>query len=242
LPGRTHPSCVSHHHLLLLLLHARSHIKSLLRSPEGDGRLSVYSSARLAALQSAIDTSVAEATPDSGPSNVFYFGDFNFRLDQRAVIESLCGSAGLALADSLQSKDETIELPGSAGEALPEIIFGAKSFALRRPQRILDSLADYRAFDVEPAESGLREMPLNFPPTYPRHTRGAAAKAAAASAEWPRYGAKRCPAWTDRVLMSASAWEWVSQAEATAEYGSNPQPCSTVTACDHDPVYLAMSV
>ena len=57
-----------------------------------------------------------------------------------------------------------------------------------------------------------------------------------------RYGPKRCPAWTDRVLMDGRAMAAVEASGLPAKYDSMPQSSTGPVPCDHDLVYLAFSL
>ena len=69
----------------------------------------------------------------------------------------------------------------------------------------------------------------------------AMAEIAAQPSHPPEYGNKRCPAWTDRVLMDAKGLACVCEPGAAAEYASSHLPSETIS-CDHDVVHLAFSL
>ena len=108
------------------VFHDDSNLVALRRAPNTRGQ-SIYASHRLAALRSVLGGIVdARSSGDSGGSGevdadataslafaVFLFGDFNFRLDQRAVVQHLCGARGLAMAEAHRSERETIHIPAA---------------------------------------------------------------------------------------------------------------------------------
>ena len=128
------------------------------------------------------------------------------------------------------------------------------------------SIDELRAFDREPTELRGRaahygaapdgaiaggaavelfELPVRFAPTYMR-TPSAVPTATAtadggAEAARVRYSLKRCPAWTDRVLMDRGGWDAVRAAAEGASYTSHVQPPGSCT-CDHDMVTLSLAL
>ena len=178
-----------------------------------------------------------------GRRALFVFGDFNFRLDLPAVVEMLAGPAGLAAVSGGQTVTLPVTLPSALGTNLA---LGEKMFSLSVPgtlEHLLEggTASTLRTFDREPctlfADRALPlfELPVRFAPTYMRDTDESAAAGS------PRYGTKRCPAWTDRVLMDRGAWGLVQAATAAPQYTSCVQPPGSMH-CDHDMVYLAFEL
>ena len=86
---------------------------------------------------------------------------------------------------------------------------------------------------------GLCELPVAFLPTYMRQT----SLKQPGGPPPPRYGLKRFPAWTDRVLMDADGLAATAAAGAPAAvYTAVVQPDDGVVPCDHEMVYLAFTL
>ncbi|KAE9554839.1 hypothetical protein FO519_001954 [Halicephalobus sp. NKZ332] len=104
-----------------------------------------------------------------------------------------------------------------------------KKFDYYDPQCFILNWELYREDDTEPTQYDLKELPINFPPTYPWSEDPASSDS---------YMKTRPPAWCDRVLMNSTAFESISQ---------NPKPsynCIGLGACmgDHKPVSLSFSL
>ena len=87
----------------------------------------------------------------------------------------------------------------------------------------------------------LYEMPVEFAPTYMRTSQGKSPAERGPSKRTShispftlvqrssgRYGNKRCPAWTDRVLMDSCAWEAVRSPRATPRPAASPAPAAAL--------------
>ena len=198
------------------------------------------------------------------PTAAFLFGDFNFRLDQRAVVRHLCGEEGLAAAAAAAEPSGgggALRLPGGAASDVA-LEIDAKQFRITDVPALLASRETLRSYDHELGQlhaedevSRLSELPVGFMPTYMRAAAGKSPKAeghdvsdpdkaaAAAALQPASYGSKRCPAWTDRILMDSRGWAAAGGGSGggDAEYGSRPQATGAI-ACDHDMVFLALTL
>lgn len=75
-----------------------------------------------------------------------------------------------------------------------------KRFDYYNPQCFITNWHQYREDDQEPKQYALKELPIEFPPTYPWSEDPAASNS---------YMKTRPPAWCDRVLMNDTAFEAV---------------------------------
>uniref|UniRef100_A0A4W3JVW4 inositol-polyphosphate 5-phosphatase n=1 Tax=Callorhinchus milii TaxID=7868 RepID=A0A4W3JVW4_CALMI len=130
----------------------------------------------------------------------FVFGDFNFRLDSKGVIEALCPSA----------KIETIRLPET--NQVNKLIFRESNNDRKVMLQLEKKLFDYFNQDIFRQNNGvellefdreisvfkdkLSEQEISFPPSYPYSED---------SSQGKQYMNTRCPSWCDRILLSYSA-------------------------------------
>ncbi len=200
------------------LFHDASNLVSFEAAP------SIYCDYRRRALRHVLDH--LEADSDGhGRKPFFIFGDFNFRLEGKAVLKKLTrglsrvegageGTSAVSLGESGKEVSSSDAVKNSAdclqfldGESEEVVLrVSKKEFRLSRPslsETFSQRWEQWRRFDRElsagDAGSRLVEMELNFPPTYPYVEDGDAATGASA------YMETRVPAWCDRVLMSYTA-------------------------------------
>lgn len=228
------------------LFHDESNLDALRREPADS--LSCYARSRQLALRHALDAvSAARAAAVDAPGSpapaLFAFGDFNFRLDQAALVSRLCGEAALETLLASPPDDSTpASLPvtppaadAAAGEAGRALAVGNKHFAFSWPGAVRELDPLLREADVEvsslAALNGLALRELTPPPFAPTYNR----EPSDAEPSGFRYSEKRCPAWTDRVLMDAGGWELARTAPTAPSY-SIPQ--HSALNCDHEKVVL----
>ena len=281
------------------LFHDDSNLVALRRSTA----LSPYANCRHAALKHALTLLAADSPPPAAigpvPIALCVFGDFNFRLDARRVVELLAAGGEQALeraladpaagTDSAPSSSEAVEaastddaivqiairpsaLPPSSPPSPPPsasstsasgsdwisaslsaltsklclclaaphttLTIAAKKFDMDDRARFGREADAFRSCDVEVAACAELHPPLHeiepptFPPTYP-HRVGAASTSA-----HPAYDSKRCPSWTDRVLLDASGMRLLRAATDVA-YSAVHQE---LVRNDHNMVHLAFSL
>uniref|UniRef100_A0AAZ3PWB2 inositol-polyphosphate 5-phosphatase n=1 Tax=Oncorhynchus tshawytscha TaxID=74940 RepID=A0AAZ3PWB2_ONCTS len=164
----------------------------------------------------------------------FVFGDFNFRLDTRQVIESLCSTATmqtvrvgdtnevekLIFRESENDRKVVLQLEKKLFNYINQDVFRENNGAL------------FLQFDSELScfKERLHELEISFPPSYPYSED---------SSQGKQYMDTRCPAWCDRVLMSATAKDLVLKPENEEKYLVYDNIGPNVCMGDHKPVYLS---
>uniref|UniRef100_A0A8C3GBE4 inositol-polyphosphate 5-phosphatase n=1 Tax=Cyclopterus lumpus TaxID=8103 RepID=A0A8C3GBE4_CYCLU len=196
------------------LFHDASNLVAWEKSP------SVYSGTRQKALGYALDrycthrTMVAKKECLSCFSRItdqrheklpyFVFGDFNFRLDSKQVIESLCSTAAMQTVRAADTNE------------VDKLIFRESDNDRKVVLQLEKKLFNYVYQDVFRENNGtsllqydkelsvfkdrLHELEISFPPSYPYSED---------SSQGKQYMNTRCPAWCDRILLSPSARELV---------------------------------
>ncbi|XP_029459602.1 type I inositol 1,4,5-trisphosphate 5-phosphatase-like isoform X2 [Rhinatrema bivittatum] len=165
----------------------------------------------------------------------FLFGDFNFRLDARNLIQSLCSGGTLQTVrrDSDGRVKKIICKERNSHKVLLLIEMGLFE-CLNQATFREDYAEGLLPYDKEPLPflDVLSEQPIVFPPSYPYSE----------DCRNPtKYEHTRCPAWCDRVLMSHSA-KCCFQEEKKNE--SSPPAIvygtlgDNVCMGDHKPVFL----
>ncbi|XP_078711416.1 inositol polyphosphate-5-phosphatase A isoform X1 [Lampetra fluviatilis] len=206
------------------LFHDASNITAWEESP------SVYSSNRQRALSHVLDR-ISDRRYQTVP--FFIFGDFNFRLDARQVVESLCGEATL----------ETVKTPNT--DEVDRVVYtesnNDRKVVLRMEKKLFeyihqgifreDNGSDLHRFDREflAFKDRLWEQDIGFPPSYPYSED---------SSQGRSYMNTRCPAWCDRVLMSHSARELFHKGEGEDTVPVYNNIGANVCMGDHKPVFL----
>lgn len=145
--------------------------------------------------------------------------------------------------------------PAPPGGSSASLLLAPKKCVLADYGALLRDHGVWRGFDVEldeycrVAERPLLELPVDFPPTYPRREEdpgfsgageegGAMAQGGPAAAAAFGYEGKRCPSWCDRIVMSTEGLDLVHSSRGEPAYGSQIwRPSFT----DHNKVYLAFS-
>lgn len=205
------------------LFHDASNLVSIEVTP------SVYSKNRKRALDHVLDRITKSSTQAVVPHMIF--GDFNFRLDNKRVVESLC--AGLPQQHIRKE-----------GESTPsKIIYRDRKKAdkvfLTLEPRIFkfhdQSIFRYhngkkfskynREFDV--FKDRLFEFDISFSPSYPFSEN---------VKETTVYGESRCPSWCDRIFLSHSSRTVINQSKGSSVVYDmmGKQVCMG----DHKPIFL----
>uniref|UniRef100_A0A4W4GJN4 inositol-polyphosphate 5-phosphatase n=1 Tax=Electrophorus electricus TaxID=8005 RepID=A0A4W4GJN4_ELEEL len=177
------------------LFHDASNLVAWENSP------SVYSGTRQKALGYVLDR-ITDQRYDKVP--YFLFGDFNFRLDSKQVIESLCSTATMQTVRAADTNE------------VDKLIFRESDNDRKVVLQLEKKLFNYIDQDVFRENNGtlllefdkelsvfkerLHELEISFPPSYPYSEDCSQGK---------QYMNTRCPAWCDRILLSTSARELV---------------------------------
>ncbi|XP_016342803.1 type I inositol 1,4,5-trisphosphate 5-phosphatase [Sinocyclocheilus anshuiensis] len=181
------------------LFHDASNLVAWEKSP------SVYSGTRQKALGFVLDR-ITDQRFERLP--YFIFGDFNFRLDSKQVIESLCSMASVQTVRSADTNE------------VDKLIFRESD----NDRKLLEFDRELSVF-----KERLHEMDISFPPSYPYSED---------SSQGKQYMNTRCPAWCDRILMSASAKDLLVKPENEEKSITYDNIGPNVCMGDHKPVYL----
>ncbi|KAM9475001.1 inositol polyphosphate-5-phosphatase A [Clarias gariepinus] len=206
------------------LFHDASNLKAC------ESEFSVFSKNRHNALKYVIGR-IFEG--DLVPVPYFLFGDFNFRLDTKSLIQDLSTSTEKKIVMKKGTKEvEKIiykEKDNGSEDALLQIEY--KTFKYPHNKLFKDGTGqELRKYDKETeAFKEITEEEIFFPPSYPYSE----------DPEKPtEYMTTRCPSWCDRILMSHSAEEKIcrkSDAGKNTVYNIiGPNVCMG----DHKPVFL----
>uniref|UniRef100_A0A673KW46 inositol-polyphosphate 5-phosphatase n=1 Tax=Sinocyclocheilus rhinocerous TaxID=307959 RepID=A0A673KW46_9TELE len=213
------------------LFHDASNLVAWEKSP------SVYSGTRQKALGFVLDSAsqslrrITDQRFERLP--YFIFGDFNFRLDSKQVIESLCSTASVQTVRSADTNE------------VDKLIFRESDNDRKVVLQLEKKLFNYINQDVFRENNGtlllefdrelsvfkerLHELDISFPPSYPYSED---------SSQGKQYMNTRCPAWCDRILMSASAKDLLVKPENEEKSITYDNIGPNVCMGDHKPVYL----
>ncbi|XP_051773918.1 inositol polyphosphate-5-phosphatase A [Ctenopharyngodon idella] len=206
------------------LFHDASNLVAWEKSP------SVYSGTRQKALSFVLDR-ITDQRFERLP--YFVFGDFNFRLDSKQVIESLCSTATMQTVRAADTNE------------VDKLIFRESDNDRKVVLQLEKKLFNYVNQDVFRENNGtlllefdkelagfkdrLHELDISFPPSYPYSED---------SSQGKQYMNTRCPAWCDRILMSASAKDLLVKPENEEKSITYDNIGPNVCMGDHKPVYL----
>jgi len=158
---------------------------------------SVYAHHRKRALDyviGRISNKLNGTTTTTNPNhNFFIFGDFNFRLDNQSVVETITSELEEIIKSDNGVKKNVRYLEKGSQEIVLSI--GKKEFILRSEENTFrEEWQKWTHFDkeVDELKDSVAEYPLAFPPPYPFSE----------DSKTTSYMKTRCPAWCDRVLMS----------------------------------------
>ncbi|XP_018426929.1 PREDICTED: type I inositol 1,4,5-trisphosphate 5-phosphatase-like [Nanorana parkeri] len=200
----------------LHLFHDASNLLSSDCSP------SLFSSNRRRAL-----THVLTRLQDSCACNApfFLFGDFNFRLDLKSLIQA----QGWSPSVTGETGKQTVVYEQD-GEV--QLVMKCKRFEHKNVKIFQDDSEHMLLrFDHEPVPflNELTEVQISFPPTYPFSEN---------VTEPEEFLSTRCPAWCDRVLMSHPAQALLQKAKEGENCIKYQRIGGDVCMGDHKPVYL----
>ncbi|XP_056385174.1 inositol polyphosphate-5-phosphatase A isoform X1 [Hyla sarda] len=167
----------------------------------------------------------------------FVFGDFNFRLDLKSVVETLCAKT------TMQTVQET------DSSTVDKLIFRESENDRKVVLQIEKKLFDYFNQEVFRDNNGtallefdkelsvfkdrLFELDITFPPSYPYSED---------SSQGKQYMNTRCPAWCDRILMSHSAKELLLKSENDERIVIYDSIGPNICMGDHKPVFLSFRI
>ncbi|KAJ1067190.1 hypothetical protein K5549_017947, partial [Capra hircus] len=170
-------------------------------------------------------------------ASYFVFGDFNFRLDSKSVVETLCTKATMQTVRAADTNE------------VVKLIFRESDNDRKVMLQLEKKLFDYFNQEVFRDDNGtallefdkelsvfkdrLHELDISFPPSYPYSED---------CSQGRQYMNTRCPAWCDRVLMSPSAKELVLRSESEEKVVTYDHIGPNVCMGDHKPVFLAFRI
>ncbi|XP_068582872.1 inositol polyphosphate-5-phosphatase A isoform X2 [Cebidichthys violaceus] len=210
------------------LFHDASNLVAWEKSP------SVYSGTRQKALGYALDR-ITDQRHEKLP--YFVFGDFNFRLDSKQVIESFCSTATMQTVRAADTNE------------VDKLIFRESDNDRKVVLQLEKKLFNYVNQDVFRENNGtslleydkellvfkdrLHELEISFPPSYPYSED---------SSQGKQYMNTRCPAWCDRILLSPSARDLVLKPENEEKSIVYDNIGPNVCMGDHKPVFLSFRI
>uniref|UniRef100_F1SDI6 inositol-polyphosphate 5-phosphatase n=1 Tax=Sus scrofa TaxID=9823 RepID=F1SDI6_PIG len=195
---------------------------------------SVYSGIRHKALGYVLDRITDQRFERA---SYFVFGDFNFRLDSKAVVETLCTKATMQTVRAADT-NEVVKLIFRESDNDRKVMlqlekklfdyFNQEVFRDNNGTALLEFDKELSVF-----KDRLYELDISFPPSYPYSED---------SSQGRQYMNTRCPAWCDRVLMSLSAKELILRSESEEKAATYDHIGPSVCMGDHKPVFLAFRV
>lgn len=167
-------------------------------------------------------------------SPCFIFGDFNFRLDTHKVVKMLSRHCAVKTTckDGEQQPSQILVVDKKNHDKV-HLTVEASTFHLEDQQHVLEhNGAKLLKFDKELRyfKTWVYEFPITFLPSYPFCEDEKITK--------PIYVGKRCPSWCDRVLLTHSTKEIITD-KRLAKYEING-----LNSCmgDHKPISLYIHV
>ncbi|KAI3362957.1 hypothetical protein L3Q82_011635 [Scortum barcoo] len=210
------------------LFHDASNLVAWEKSP------SVYTGTRQKALGYVLDR-ITDQRYEKMP--YFVFGDFNFRLDSKQVIESLCSTATMQTVRAADTNE------------IDKLIFRESDNDRKVVLQLEKKLFSYVNQDVFRENNGtsllefdkelsvfkdrLHELEISFPPSYPYSED---------SSQGKQYMNTRCPAWCDRILLSSFARDLVLKPENEEKSVVYDNIGPNVCMGDHKPVFLSFRI
>uniref|UniRef100_A0A669CK42 inositol-polyphosphate 5-phosphatase n=1 Tax=Oreochromis niloticus TaxID=8128 RepID=A0A669CK42_ORENI len=180
------------------LFHDASNLVAWEKSP------SEYSGTRQKALAYVLDR-ITDQRYEKLP--FFVFGDFNFRLDSKKVIEKLCSDATMQTIRTDNNEIHKLVFQETDNDRKVILQIEKKLFNYVNQEVFReDNGTSLLEFDNELSvfKERLHEQEIGFPPSYPYSED---------SSQGKQYMNTRCPAWCDRILMSPSARDMLLKPE-----------------------------
>ncbi|XP_054654071.1 inositol polyphosphate-5-phosphatase A-like isoform X1 [Dunckerocampus dactyliophorus] len=210
------------------LFHDASNLVAWEKSP------SIYSGTRQKALGYVLDR-ITDQRYEKLP--YFVFGDFNFRLDSKQVIESLCPTTTMQTVRTTDTNEvDKLIFRESDNDRKVVLQLEKKLFSYVNQDVFRENNGtSLLEFDKELSvfKDRLHELEISFPPSYPYSED---------SNQGKQYMNTRCPAWCDRILMSSSARDLVLKPENEEKSLIYDNIGPSVCMGDHKPVFLSFRV
>ncbi|XP_049592822.1 inositol polyphosphate-5-phosphatase A isoform X1 [Syngnathus scovelli] len=210
------------------LFHDASNLVAWEKSP------SIYSGTRQKALGYVLDR-ITDQRFERVP--YFVFGDFNFRLDSKQVIETLCSTATMQTVRTTDTNEvDKLIFRESDNDRKVVLQLEKKLFSYVNQDVFREnngtSLLEYDK-ELSVFKDRLHELEISFPPSYPYSED---------SSQGKQYMNTRCPAWCDRILMSSSARDLVLKPENEEKSVVYDTIGANVCMGDHKPVFLSFRI
>ncbi|MBN3288499.1 I5P1 phosphatase, partial [Polyodon spathula] len=170
----------------------------------------------------------------------FLFGDFNFRLDSKRIVEILCSSATMQTIRAADTNEidklifrevdnDRKKYLNLYEKRLISVNFVDKGF------KVVFPFFQHLEYDRELSmfKDRLHELEISFPPSYPYSED---------SSQGKQYMNTRCPAWCDRILMSYSAKDHILKPENDEKAVVYDNIGPNVCMGDHKPVFLSFRI
>ncbi|XP_039900688.1 inositol polyphosphate-5-phosphatase A-like isoform X2 [Simochromis diagramma] len=209
------------------LFHDASNLVAWEKSP------SEYSGTRQKALTYVLDR-ITDQRYEKLP--FFVFGDFNFRLDSKKVIEKLCSDATMQTIRTDNNEIHKLVFQETDNDRKVILQIEKKLFNYVNQEVFReDNGTSLLEFDKEPSvfKERLHEQEIGFPPSYPYSED---------SSQGKQYMNTRCPAWCDRILMSPSARDMLLKPENEEKSIVYDNIGPNVCMGDHKPVFLSFRI
>ncbi|XP_015917325.1 inositol polyphosphate-5-phosphatase A isoform X2 [Parasteatoda tepidariorum] len=168
----------------------------------------------------------------------FIFGDFNFRLDTKGIVQKLTKKTVPVYIKSAKNGEIEKILYKETGEGEKVVLtLERKVFDLNEQEETFSAKEKWlQEYDREPKvfEEQLFEFDISFPPSYP-FTEDLCGKT---------YMKTRCPSWCDRIFLSRSALSLVHMSSHSTGYSPFFYQLigEDVAMGDHKPVMLFCSL
>ncbi|XP_031552090.1 inositol polyphosphate-5-phosphatase A-like isoform X3 [Actinia tenebrosa] len=207
------------------LFHDASNLEAIKLSP------SQYCKNRQRALAHVVDKLNNGPLPKE-PAMIF--GDFNFRLDTKSVVESLC--AGLhsqhVRKDGENCPFKIIYRDAKSSDKIVLTLEHRKFIVQDQSHFHHDNGKRFQKYnkELEEFKRELYEYSISFPPSYPFSEN---------IDEGARYNNSRCPSWCDRVLLSHSVKKIIAKDDGVCTYDIIGRK---VCMGDHKPVFLQLNL
>uniref|UniRef100_A0A3P8Q7R7 inositol-polyphosphate 5-phosphatase n=1 Tax=Astatotilapia calliptera TaxID=8154 RepID=A0A3P8Q7R7_ASTCA len=209
------------------LFHDASNLVAWEKSP------SEYSGTRQKALAYVLDR-ITDQRYEKLP--FFVFGDFNFRLDSKKVIEKLCSDATMQTIRTDNNEIHKLVFQETDNDRKVILQIEKKLFNYVNQEVFReDNGTSLLEFDKELSvfKERLHEQEIGFPPSYPYSED---------SSQGKQYMNTRCPAWCDRILMSPSARDMLLKPENEEKSIVYDNIGPNVCMGDHKPVFLSFRI
>lgn len=170
------------------------------------------------------------------------FGDFNFRLSVKLLVDQLFTTYGVEGTIESEADEAIRRIYKKGADDEPLLTIEAKVFAAKfcgddscdageQPSAELTSWMNLRKFDVEfnAFDDLLHEYERTFPPTYPY---------CEAATKPNHYAGTRAPSWCDRVLISRAGLSAVDSNKPITYDTIGKDTCMG----DHKPVFLRLTL